>query len=84
MSSYKHKEFILSFGRNLRKIRKSNGISQEELSNLSGLALSQIGRIERGEINTSLDIIQTIAISLKIKVSFLFEFEEDCDIESHA
>jgi len=75
MSSKKNQEFIKLFGQNLRRVRNEKGITQEKLVQLSGLALSQIGRIERGEINTSLDQIKTISDSLGITTSKLFEFE---------
>ena len=39
--------------------------------------MSQIGRIERAEINTSLDIVKTIADALKVNIDVLFEFESN-------
>jgi len=75
MSIKESSDFVIKFGSNLRKVRKSKDISQEKLCELSGLALSQIGRIERGKINTSLDIVKTIADALEIDVYLLFKFE---------
>ncbi len=40
----------------------------------SGIELRQIGRIERGEINTGLSTIALIAETLKIEVKELFDF----------
>lgn len=63
-----------AFGQHLRKVRKSKGITQEKLCELSGLALSQVGRIERGEINTSIEIVKIIADALSVEVYILFKF----------
>ena len=49
-------------------------ISQENLAYEADLPLSQIGRIERGTINTSITIIYEIAKALKIHPKELFEF----------
>jgi transcriptional regulator with XRE-family HTH domain len=46
--------FIKKFGKNLKELRRRKKISQEELAYRTGLELSQIGRIERGTINTSI------------------------------
>lgn len=48
-------------------------LSQEALANLAGIEYSQISRIERGVINTSVSVIFTIATALKIKPSQLLE-----------
>lgn len=78
MRKYQNKNFIKNFGINLRAIRKKKEITQERLCELTGLALSQIGRIERGEINTSIEKVKTIADALEIEPYklFLFGFEE--------
>ncbi len=50
---YKEEHFLKIFGENLRKIRLEKGFSQEMLADQAELPLSQIGRIERGEISTA-------------------------------
>lgn len=62
------------FGLNLRAIRKAKGFSQEQLAGDTGFELSQIGRIERGEINTSISHVASIAKALKVKPEELFSF----------
>jgi len=66
---------IKAFGENLRKVRRSKKISQEQLAFETDLELSQIGRIERGTINTSISNIFEIAKALKINPKDLFDFE---------
>lgn len=71
------KAFITAFGKNLRRVRRSKDLTQEALSFRTGLTMNQIGRIERGEINTSIGIIHRISEGLEIEVKELFEFPED-------
>ncbi len=75
MKHTRHSEGIKSFGVRLREVRKEKGISQENLAFKADLELSQISRIERGIINTSLSQILTIAEALEIDVKELFEFD---------
>jgi len=71
---YRDNTFIKKFGQRLRDIRKTKGISQEDLAWKTGFELSQIGRIERGEVNTSISHIAAIAKALKITPKELFDF----------
>lgn len=63
---------MLKFGKNLKKIRNEVGVTQEELAYKSGLALSQIGRIETGRLNTSICTVYRIADALDISAGKLF------------
>lgn len=65
---------IIEFGKNLRLIRKSKGISMEKLANLADFEYSQISRIELGQINTSLDTVFKLARALSIDAKELFDF----------
>lgn len=53
-------------GDKIRKIRKKQGISQEELGFRSNLHRTYIGAIERAEQNVSIDNIHKIAKALKV------------------
>jgi transcriptional regulator with XRE-family HTH domain len=66
--------FIKKFGKNLKELRRRKKISQEELAYRTGLELSQIGRIERGTINTSISNIYLIALALDVAPADLFSF----------
>lgn len=61
------------FGENVRRTRLQQGLSQEELANLTGLHRTYIGGIERGERNVGLLNIVRLARALKIDVSELLE-----------
>ncbi|QLG45404.1 helix-turn-helix domain-containing protein [Costertonia aggregata] len=67
------KAFLIAFGKNLRKLRKEKGYTQEELANELDIEISQISRIERGIINTSIVNANSIASVLKIKITELFD-----------
>lgn len=69
-----NKEFINGFGRNFRKLRESKGMTMQSLAYTINVAYSQISRIERGLINTSIGITYEIAIALNIDVKELFNF----------
>ncbi|WP_309282027.1 helix-turn-helix transcriptional regulator [Fluviicola sp.] len=59
----------------MKKIRTEKGLTQEELSYKSELDISQIGRIERGLVNTSISVLNKIANALQIELKELFDFE---------
>jgi len=68
----KNYEVIKAFGKRIRDLRISQNLSQEELANLADIPLSQIGRIERGEVNPTLSSIETISKALKCSLSQIF------------
>ena len=74
MKYYSNKSFLKNFGLNLKSIRKKKNFSQEKLAYESGIELRQIGRIERGEINTGISSIERIASTLKVDIKELFDF----------
>lgn len=66
--------FISKFGNHLRVLRLEKKLSQEMLANDANIPINQIGRIERGEISTSLNTIFKIANALEIDIKELFNF----------
>jgi transcriptional regulator with XRE-family HTH domain len=66
--------FISKFGNHLRVLRLEKKLSQEMLANDANIPINQIGRIERGEISTSLNTIYKIANALEIDIKELFNF----------
>ena len=71
-----HTDYIILFGKNLKKARKNKGLTQAQLAIDCGFDVSVISRIERGIVNTSLSNLYTIATALNIQVSELFNFTE--------
>lgn len=70
----KDEKYLIEFGKNLRLIRKSKKLSQENLANDANIPINQVGRIERGEINTTITTLQAISQALEISISSLFDF----------
>jgi transcriptional regulator with XRE-family HTH domain len=75
MKSDRHTDYLIAFGENLKRIREKKGISQEGLAYEAELSISQISRIERGVISTSLSQIVSIGNALGIKPRDLFKFD---------
>lgn len=64
---------VKKFGKHVRKLRLEQGLTQEQLGDKSGLDLTYIGRIERGEQNSSLLVVAAIAKGLGVTVETLFK-----------
>lgn len=75
MINNKNKAYLKALGKQLRKLREENNLSQENLANDSDIPINQIGRIERGEINTTVSTIYNISKALKIEPKDLLDFK---------
>ena len=62
-------------GKRIRQLRVEQKISQAQLAFEADVRLSQIGRIERGEINTSFSTLVSIAKALDVSLKEFFDFE---------
>ena len=60
-------------GQRIRNYRKTKGLSQEKLAELSGCHPTYIGQLERGEKNATLESTERICAALEIPLSTLFE-----------
>jgi transcriptional regulator with XRE-family HTH domain len=65
---------LIAFGKNLVKIRKELGWSQEQLAIASGIGRSYMSGIERGQRSLGLLNIVRLAETMKIKPSVLLDF----------
>ena len=68
-------QFLKEFGKQLKRLRKDKGLSQAQLAYEANIEISQVSRIERGLINTSILNAKLIATVLEIPITKLFEFE---------
>ena len=59
-------ELSIAFGQLVRKHRKDKNISQEKLALLCNIDRSYMGRIERGEVNITLEKIYELAKALDV------------------
>ncbi|CAM3940152.1 helix-turn-helix transcriptional regulator [Vreelandella rituensis] len=57
-------ELATALGRNIRQKRKEKGFSQDAFALATGIDRSYIGRIERGEVNITVEKLYEIAVVL--------------------
>ena len=74
MDNLDRNTILINFGNKLRITRLAKGFTQEQLANELGIEISQISRIERGVINTSITTLYSISKVLNVDVSELFAF----------
>lgn len=73
--NYRDEQGLKAFGKRLKEIRVSKGVTQENLAYSTDLHLSQIGRIERGEIGCSVSFIFLFAQTLGVEPKDFFDFD---------
>ena len=66
-------DILIKFGKNVRELRKTKGLSQEELAYIAGLHRTYIGMIERAEKNITLVNIKKLANAFDVQLKVLFE-----------
>lgn len=54
----------------LKKARKKAELTQAEVAEKADISVNYYARIERGEVNPTADIIDSIAKALKINIKF--------------
>lgn len=67
---------LMSFSKRLAAIRKARGLTQQQMSEVIGIHLSQVKRYESGDTQPSLDVLRKIALALNISADLLL-FEEN-------
>ncbi|QGS48122.1 helix-turn-helix domain-containing protein [Shewanella putrefaciens] len=65
------KDLAIQFGAKLREERKRRGISQEKVALLTEIDRSYMGRIERGEVNITLEKAYQLAEALGCDIRVL-------------
>lgn len=65
MDRTKHR---VEIGRQLAELRKRRGLSTRQLAELCGVNYSNIGKIERGAYNVSIDILGKVCDALGAKL----------------
>lgn len=58
-------ELSKRFGEQIRSVRTAKGISQDKLAVKSQIDRSYIGRIDRGEVNITIDKLYLLAAALE-------------------
>ena len=68
-------------GENLRRIRKARGWSQERLSDKSLLDQDYVGRLERGQVNVSVDTLARLAKTLNVEIVDFFKADKSATVD---
>lgn len=58
-------------GKRISELRKSKGLSQVKLAELTGIAPGNIARIETGKYSTGIDLLSKIANAMGYKLDFI-------------
>ena len=61
--------------RNLRLLRQTSGLTQEQLADLAGLDRNYVGKIEREENSPTVDTLEAIALALQVDADWLIRRE---------
>ena len=73
--NYKHsEEYCKAFGNQLRKVRQGKGLSMRKLGLECDMEYSQLSKIERGLINTTISTVHSLAKALSVHERELYDF----------
>ena len=75
MIAIKNKALVKALGERIREFRLKKKFSQLDLAIEADIPLSQIGRIERGEINPTISSLFVITQALGCDLKTLFDFK---------
>ena len=56
-----------TLGSNVRWLRQTRNLTQENLGRLAAMSRNQVGRVERGEINVEMQVLDRLAGALGVK-----------------
>lgn len=74
--NYRHNDaYCKAFGKQLRKLREGKGISMRKLAAMAEIEYSQLSKIERGVINTTISTVQALSETLDIPTKEFFDFK---------
>jgi XRE family transcriptional regulator, regulator of sulfur utilization len=66
---------LRTLGLNIRSLRKQQRLTQEDVADQAHLNASYYGRIERGEINVTVETLHAIATALNVPIADFFASE---------
>jgi len=72
MSTAQEQKLLKSFGKRLSQVRKSRGITQQELAERTSMSVVAIAYLETGKRFARLGTLHKIAKSLRVDISDLF------------
>jgi len=74
----------MDIGKNIKKIRETKGLSAKEVISVINMGAPMYSRIETGKTEPSLSTLEKIAKALGVKLSELFDIEDNLkDVNSY-
>jgi len=70
----KNPSAIKAFGVQLRRLRESKDLSQQELANLADVAKITVQRIENAKYSVTLDVLVSLSEAMDIPLTDLLDF----------
>lgn len=67
----KDEEYLKALGANITALRKARKLTQVEFAEKLGTQYPQVGRVERGEVNCTINTLRRMAKELNISISEL-------------
>ncbi len=68
----------MTFGENVKRIRKMRGYSQQELAEMVGFETrGAISKVEKGVVDPSQSMVKKLAEALKVSPTEFFDFPKD-------
>ena len=71
-----------NLGEALRRVRKSKGLTQEQLGDLAHIGASTVSKIERGESGPSIDTFRSLVLALDTSSDIILEIAKTNDAPS--
>ncbi len=63
---------LFEIGQKVKELRKDNGLTQEQLSSISGISRVTLGKFERGQMaSVSIKTLDTILNALDYEIDFI-------------
>lgn len=69
------------FGKKVKQIRESRGLTQQKLAELCGMQTPSIGMIEIGKRSASFATVELLADKLNVDYKDLFNFDEEFSLD---
>lgn len=73
VNSVRNEKLLKKFGKRLINLRKERKLSQSYLADLAGIPKSQVARIEKGTVNTTISTVAVLADALEMEMKDLLD-----------
>lgn len=75
MNNIRNEEYLIAFGKNLKKLRLEKKLSRETLAVYADIETMQVYRIETAKINTTICTVLALSKALEVPPKKLLDFK---------